>query len=159
MLQDNFLVLLFKLHAGFSGNQMESLMGLNLLDIAILAFFGIMSLALYPALRRVNKAWAIIAVCLPFVGLGLFILTHDIGRSGILGAGLIIAVIMLRSDIFSKATAYVGMLAYISLLVGDIGTAFSYSIILATFIGLGYVSSIVWYVLIGLRLFQLGLSE
>ena len=157
--QNNFIVLLFKLHAGFSEVQEESLMGLNLLDIAILAFFGTMSLALYPVLKRVNKIWAMVAMCLPFLGLGLFILTHDIGRSGILGAGLIIAVIMLWSDTFSKKVAYIGILANISLLVGDIGTAFSYSIILAIFIGIGYVLFIIWCALIGWRLLQLGLVE
>jgi hypothetical protein len=87
--QNNFLVLIFKLHAGFSGVQEESLQGLNLLDITIVALIGTMSLTLYPALKRVNKAWAIVALSLPFIGLGLFIITKDTGRSGIIAAGLI----------------------------------------------------------------------
>ena len=154
--QNNFLVLIFKLHAGFSGVQEESLEGLNLLDMTIVALVGAMSLALYPALKRVNTAWAVVAMSLPFIGLGLFIITKDTGRSGIIAAGLIIAVIMLRSDIFSKSTAYTGILANVFLLVGDGGTAFSYSNIFAIIMSMGYVLFMIWCILIGRRLFQLG---
>ena len=43
---NNWLVKLFKLNAGISG---ESIYVLNLLDILIMGLVGIMSLALYPA--------------------------------------------------------------------------------------------------------------
>jgi hypothetical protein len=154
--QNNFLVLIFKLHAGFSGVQEESLEGRNLLDMTIVALVGTMSLALYPALKRVNKDWAIVATSLPFIGLALFIITHEIGRSGIIAAGLINAVIMLRSDIFSKRTAFVGILANVFLLVGDVGTAFSYSNIFAISMSIGYALFLIWCILIGRRLFHLG---
>ena len=113
-----------------------------------------MSLALYPALKRVNIIWAIIATSLPFIGLGLFIVPHNIGRSGIIAAGLIISVIMLRSSIFSKGAACVGITANISLLVGDIGTAFTYSSILAIIMSIGYVLFAVWCILIATKLFN-----
>jgi hypothetical protein len=154
--QNNFLVLIFKLHAGFSGIQEQALDGLNLLDIGILVLVGVMSLALYPALKRVNKAWALVAVSLPFIGLVLFIITHGVGRSGMIAACLTSAVIMLRSDNFSKKTAYIGILANGFLLIGDIGTALSYSKLFAVMIGMGYMLFVAWCTLNAMGLFQLG---
>ena len=153
--QDNFLVLIFKLHAGFSGIEEESLEGLHLLDFSILVLVGMMFLALYPILKQVSKAWAIFAITLPFLGLGLYIITQDIGRSGILAAGLVIAFIMLKSNSFSKGIAYLGILANGCMLIADIGIAYGYGKILAVFIGIGYGLVTLWYGLIGWRLFQL----
>ena len=113
-------------------------------------------LALYPILKQTSKAWAIIATGLPFVGLMLYILTQDIGRSGILAAGLVIAFMMLKSNSFSKGIAYLGILANGCLLIGDIGIAYGYGKILALFVGLGYSALILWFGLISWRFFQLG---
>ncbi|MBN1312183.1 MAG: hypothetical protein JXB30_12255 [Anaerolineae bacterium] len=155
-LEDNFLILLFKLHAGFGGVREELLEGFSPLDSVIVALVGMMFLALYPILKRVSKVWAIAAVSLPFIGLGLFLITQDIGRSGILAAGLITSSITLRSSNLNKGTAFVGLVASISLLAGDIGTAFGYSGLLAVFIGVGYVLFMVWCALIGWRLLPPG---
>jgi len=153
--QDNFLVLIIKLHTGVNGVQEGSLEGINFLDFSILVLVGTMFLTLYPILKSVYKIWATIAVALPFIGLVLYLLTEDIGRSGILAAGLIIAVMMLRSPSFSKGTAFLGILANGCLLIGDIGIAYSYGKILAIFMAVGYVLVLIWYSLIGWKLFQL----
>src|SRR3989304_208535 len=68
-LQNNWLVVLFKLNTGFSGVQTDLLNVLNLLDIVIMALFCIMFPALYGALRRTNKIWSFVAVSLLFFGL------------------------------------------------------------------------------------------
>jgi len=39
---------------------------------------------------------------------------------GVMGAVLVISAVMLRSDIFSRSTAYMGILAAVLLLVGDL---------------------------------------
>ena len=105
---NNWLVKLFKLNAGISG---ESIYVFNLLDVLIMGLFGIMSLALYPALRKVSKIWSIVAICQPFLGIVIFTITHSAGRSGVLSAVLTISIIMLWSNNFSKITAYMGILA------------------------------------------------
>jgi hypothetical protein len=79
-------------------------------------------------------------------------------------AGLIIAVVMLRSKVFSKATAWAGILGLGLLLAsipfagytttGPMTTAVS-AIIAVTYIG-GGLLSLVWYILVGRRLLQLG---
>ena len=157
-LQSNWLVVLFKLNAGFSGVQSDLLNVLNLLDIVIMALFGAILLALYVILRHANKIWSVVAASLPFLGIAVFLITRTAGRSGLLLGGLIISSVMLRSSNFSKVSAYVGMVASALLFfAGDIGTAiFSSSIIIAILIGIGYVLWMIWFYLIGRRLFQLG---
>jgi fumarate reductase subunit D len=83
-------------------------------------------------------------------------------------AGLILSVIMLRSKAFSKATAWVGILGLGLLVVGIIGgghytstgeyTAIQGIIIAVQYIG-GGLLSLVWYILVGLRLLKLGKHE
>lgn len=159
--QNNWLVVLFKLNAGFSDVQPGLLNVLNLLDIAIMALVGTMFLALYVALRRTSKIWSVVAASLPFLGIPVLLITSTAGRSGLLVGGLIISAVMLRSNIFSKVSAYVGMVASALLFfAGDLGTAiFSSSNIIAIFIGIGYVLWMIWFFLIARRLFQLGQSK
>lgn len=156
-LQDNWLVILFKLNAGFNGVSFDRLYGPDALDIAILALVGTMYLGLYTALRRASKVWSIIAAIQPFLGIVVFIATRTAGRSGVMGAGLVISLVMLRSKTFDKVTAFVGLLASVLLLAGDFGTtADSHSTILAIFIGIGYLLLMAWFFLLARRLFQLG---
>jgi hypothetical protein len=154
-IQNNWLVVLFKLNAGLNGAQLNLL---NVLDIVIMALFCALSLALYFALKRTSKIWSLVAASLPFLGIPLFLLTGTAGRSTLLIGGLIISAVMLRSTIFSKATAYVGIIGSVLLFfAGDIATAtFSSSSIIAVFIGVGYVLWMVWFFLIARKLYQLG---
>jgi len=156
--QNNWLLVLFKLNAGFSGVQPDSLSVLNLVDIGIMALFCMMFLALYVALRRTSKIWSLVAAVLPFSGIPSYLITVTAGRSNLLIGGLIISAVMLRSTIFSKATAYAGIVASALLFfAGDIATAiFSYSNITAILIGIGYVLWMIWLFLIGRKLVQLG---
>jgi len=153
--QENFLVLIFKLHAGITGIQEASLEGFHPLDFCILMLVGMIFLALYPILIQTNKTWAMIATRLPFIGLVLYIITQDIGRSGILAAGFVVAFILLKNDNFSKKISYLGILANGCLLIGDIGIVFGYGKSLVLFIGVGYIVLILWFGLISWRLFQI----
>jgi hypothetical protein len=155
--QDNWLIVIFKLHAGFRGVQIDLLHILDFLDIAILALVGTMYLGLYVVLRRTSKIWSIAAAIQPFLGIVLFIATKTAGRSGVMGAGLVISLVMLRSNIFKKVTAYLGILASVLLLVGDFSAGVIPPLtIVATFFGIGYVLFSTWFFLVARRLFQLG---
>ena len=82
-------------------------------------------------------------------------------------AGLILSVVMLRSKVFSKATAWVGILG-LGLLLASMPfagytttgptTAVVSAIIAVTYIG-GGLLSLAWYILVGLRLLKLGQIE
>jgi hypothetical protein len=156
LFQNNWLIVIFKLHAGFSGVQIDLLHILNFLDIATLALVGTMYLGLYAALRRTSRIWSIIALALPFLGIVLFIATKTAGRSAVMGAGLVISVVMLRNSIFNRVTAYMGILASVLLLVGDFSAGVLHSNIITTLFGIGYVLLVTWFFLISRRLFQLG---
>jgi hypothetical protein len=157
LFQNNWLVVLFKLNAGFNGVQFDLLYGLNPLDAAIMALAATMYLGLYAALGRTSKIWSIIALVQPFLGIVIFIATKTAGRSTVMGAGLVISFVMLPSNIFGKAIAFVGILASALLLVGDFSTtANSHSNIIAILMGIGYVLLMTWFFLIARRLFQLG---
>ena len=73
-------------------------------------------------------------------------------------AGLAFSVLMLRSRIFSKANAYLGILGFMALAIFTIWTTFvpvffEAAMILAM---VGGLSSVGWYILVARRLFQLG---
>jgi len=158
LLQNNWLVVIFKLHAGFNGVQPDLLYVLNLLDIAIMALVGTMYLGLYAALGRTSKVWSIIALAQPFLGIVIFIATNTAGRCGVMGASLVISFVMLRSSIFGKETAYMGILASALLLVGDFSVGITHSNIIAILTGIGYMLLTTWFFLVGRRLFRLGQS-
>ena len=96
------------------------------------------------------------AAFLPFIGIPIFLITATAGRSNLLIGGLIISAVMLRRNIFSKVTAYVGLMASTLLFfAGDIATAiFSSSSVIAAFIAVGYMLWIIWLLLLARKLFQ-----
>lgn len=159
LFQNNWLVIIFKLHAGFNGIQSNLLYRVNLLDVAILALVGIIYIGLYIALRGTSKTWSIIAMAQPFLGVLLFITTKTAGRSGVMGATLVISIVMLRSNLFNKRIAYSGMLSGILLLAGDLGAGTAPSNTLAILTGIGYILLTTWFFLVARRLFQLGLGD
>jgi len=65
-------------------------------------------------------------------------------------APLIISVVMLWSDVFSKATAYVGIVAKV------FGLAYFVSEMGPFLAIVDVVGLVIWFILIGRRLFQLG---
>ena len=82
-------------------------------------------------------------------------------------AGLIISIVTLRSNSFGRVIAYVGMVGFGLLLVGvpfatytttGSMTVFVTAIVAVSYMG-GGILSLIWYVLVGLRLFRLGHLE
>lgn len=178
-------------------NRFLGLVDLGLFDIAAVALFVPMFLAVYIALRRASASFMAIATTLSFVGIAVYLATEtafsllslsnqyaaattDAQRSlfeaagqamlaeqvgagagtymafVLIGvAGLIIATVMLRSNIFGKVTASVGILANVIILAYYIGLPFVSmrpSLLIYSASGLVYL---IWIILIGRRLFQL----
>jgi hypothetical protein len=145
----NWLVVLYELNAGTGGLPVDPLRVLNPLDFAVLVLVGITFLGLRPALGRVSRVWVTVAVALPFAGIALFAITRLAGRSSVMGAGLVIAVLMLRGTPFSRPLAYTGILANAFLLVADFATGTSVSPLVAALVGVGYVLLVAWFLMIG----------
>ncbi len=152
---NNWLLLLFSLHAGISGVQPDQLYVLNPFDVVIMVLVATTFLGLYTALRRTSKIWSFIALVQPFLGIVILIATNAAGRSAVMGAVLVISFVMLRSTTFGNATPYAGILASVLLLAGDISVGIARSSIMAVLIAVGYVLLIAWFFLIARRLLQL----
>jgi hypothetical protein len=158
VLQNNWLIVLLKLNFQYGGVDNSLLNQLNVLDLVIMALFGTLFLSLYSCLYSTRRILSLIATALPFLGIVIFLITHTAGRSGLLIGVLIFSAIMLGSRMFSKLSAVIGMISSSLLFfTGDIATAvFPPSNLIAILIAIGYLSWIVWLVLVGIRLFQLG---
>jgi len=155
-LQDNWLITIFKLHAGFGGVQIGLLDGVDLLDLAILALAGLAVLGVCAALWRTSRIWSIVAAIQPFLGIMLFIATKTAGRSAAMGAALVISLVMLRSSVFDRSIAYLGIAASVLLLVGDFSAGIPPLPIIAALFGIAYVLFVLWFLLIARRLLDLG---
>ena len=160
LFQNNFIIQLIKIHAEIIDE--ELLVGINSLDMTILILFTIMTITLYPVLNQINKAWTIIALSQPFIGITLFIITQEPGRTVVFSTGLTISIIFLRSDIFNKKIAYIGILANSLLLIQDLSLAFFYSIVMGIIMSIGYIILILFYILIAWKLYiltKVGITE
>ena len=75
-------------------------------------------------------------------------------------AGILISLVMLRGKVFSKISGYVGMLAFVLMLVFEISSSFVPPLFGAAmvFAAGGGLLSMAWYILIARRLFQLARS-
>ncbi len=72
-------------------------------------------------------------------------------------AGLIISSVMFQSNSFSRATAYVGVLAYGLSLTDYLREALTSSALVTLLVIIPYtLLLVIWFVLVGLRLYQLG---
>lgn len=156
LIENNWLIILFKLNAGYAGFQFDRLQGVYLLDVALLILAGITYLGVAAVSQHSTRIWRIVAAALPFLGIGILITTKLAGRSAVMGGGLIIALIMLHSKVFDKGMALVGVIANVLLLIGDLGTnPITASTLFATVIAVGYVLLITWFFLIAGRLYKI----
>lgn len=145
----NWLVVLIELNAGTGSLPADPLRVLNPIDFAVLVLVGITFLGLPPGVWRQRRAWWIVAVVLPFAGIALFAVTSLAGRSSVMGAGLIVAFLMLKGTDFRRPLAYLGILANAFLLIGDFATGTAWSPLVTVIVTIGYVLLVAWFPLIG----------
>ncbi len=154
--QDNWLITIFKLQADFNGIQVDMLYQRNLIDILLLTLITVAYIGIYLILKSTSKVWSIIAAAQPFLGLLLFIITANAGRSGVMGAELVASMVMLGSKYFNKQIAFIGILSAVFLLAGDLGASLAPSAILAVLTGIGYILLVTWFFWVARILFLLG---
>jgi hypothetical protein len=192
-------------------NRSLGLSYLNIFDLVNYALVGLMFLALYAVLKRVNKSYMAIATTLGFLGIAVYFASNTafsmlslsdqyaaatteaqrtmllaagqamlaINRFSDLGshpgtggyisllfiavAGMITSVVMLRSAVFNRATAYVGILASAFDLAYCIAFAFvptvDSELLAVCFIPAAGLLLMIWHIMVGWRLYQLGRLE
>lgn len=159
-LESLWLIKLFELNTTFAVVGFDVTRGLNWLDFVVLALACVVTLGLFVALRKTSRIWSLIALVQPFLAIPLLAVTEVQGRSAVMGSALVISGVMLRSSIFRRTAAFLGMAAGALLLVGDFGTSGnSHLTVLAVPIAIGYLSLMGWYSLVGRRLIQMGISR
>ena len=152
-LQNNWLLVRFKLHAEFKGLTAD-LHGLNILDIGFLILVGSIVSASAEHSRKPLGLWVIIASGLSLIAIILYSATQIAGRSTVMLAVLIISIVILKDRHFRKVTGMIGILAGVLLFVGDLTVGIQSSVITVLF-GIGYVLLVIWFFLIAQSLLRL----
>ena len=154
-LQNNWLIVIFKLHAGLINIQDDPLHGLNLLDIIILVVFSVTCFGLYINLIKSSKIWSLIALILSLITILLFLITQIAGRSTVMFSVLILSLVMLKGKFYSKVTIYTGIIASVFLFAGDL-TVGIHSHFITILFGIGYILLTIWFFLISRTLLWFG---
>jgi hypothetical protein len=137
LLASNWLLIIFKIHAGIISNNPNPLFGINLYDIIILILFLIVCSSLFKISYKQNRIWFIIAITLLFLGVIIYFLTQLAGRSAFMASGIFISIPLIR--IFHNKTAgLIGILSNLLLLLGDFTVGPHLSIIAPLFL-FGYI--------------------
>ena len=157
-LQNNWLIVIFKLHAGLLNIQDDPLHGLNLLDIIILVVFSVTCFGLYINLKESSKIWSLIALVLSLIAIPLFLITQIAGRSTVMFSALIFSLVMIKGKIYSKMSIYTGILASVFLFAGDLSVGIHSNVITILF-GIGYLLLTLWFFLISQTLLWFGKHE
>jgi hypothetical protein len=186
----------------FQNNAFEAFRNLGLFNIINLLLAIPLYLALYGLHRRVNQAYALLAVVLFIMGTAIYISSNavfsifalsrqyaeaaetqraildvlgqaalaqgaDLTPGTFMGfilteiSGILMAVVLLRGGLFSKATAWVGILGLSILAVFNIMAAFmpaSYDVAMMLAIP-GGLLSMAYYIMLARRLFQHGKEQ
>jgi hypothetical protein len=154
LLTNNWLVVIFKLHAEYSDVHAVALHNLNLMDMLFLVILGLIGLSLATVFTKARRVWAIVVVILSLLGLVLYFATQLAGRSTVMIDVLILSLLMIGNKLFGNVIVYSGILAGILLLVGDL-TVGIHSDIITILFGIGYVLLIIWFFLMGRVYFRL----
>ncbi len=179
----------------FQQNRILGLLYINALDTLSIAILGLMFLALYVALRKVDEPVIMIAAFFALIGIPVFIVprvimlsavslseqyaaaTTEAQRTALLAvgdmlnslgvatpqtlgfffiaiAGLLISIVMLHSDTFTKAAAYTGIAAGAFTIASD-----AVGVVASSFAGIlmpvNMLLWIAWWIMISVGLFRL----
>lgn len=146
-----WLLVLFGINAGRRGISMETLRGVPAVDVALLALAASSYGAFWPGPGSSHPAWMVLALGQPLVGIPLLMLTRQVGRSGLMGGGLVLALLMVVDGEWAGA-GWLGVAATLLLLVGDFGTTGRPSRVLAGVVAVGYAALVAWFVWIAVLL-------
>jgi hypothetical protein len=150
----NWLVVLFQINAAVGELPPDPLRVFNPLDVTILVLVGVTIARMGHALGRASTILKIIAAGLPFAGIAILLITGQAGRSSVMGAGLVMALLIFMSGRSGRTLAYFGLVPNALLLVGDFATGTSSNPFIAAVLAIGYLMLIVWFAMAGLKLLR-----
>jgi len=148
----NWLIVLIQFNSGLGPLPADALSLSNPIDIAVLAAVGVAYLGLWPGPARPHRFWMVVAVAMPFAGIVVLLVTGEAGRSAVMGAGVVVALLLAVGRAWLLAG--LGIVANGMLLIGDFATGDSPVPFIAVLLAVGYVLLIAWFVLLGARLLR-----
>jgi hypothetical protein len=149
-MSQNYILRLVQLHIQYDAILEQTLSTVNFLDIFMLVLITLVSISLLSATLKSNKLLAWFAVILPPVGIIMFILTSEIGRTTMFVTVICLSILFLRINDIPKNLPYLGLVSGILILIPDIGFMLGYYPIMGYIMGTGYVLLMIWYCYLGI---------
>lgn len=144
-----WLTVLFSMNAGRIPR--DALRGVRPVDVALLLLAAVAYAGVWPGPGVAHDVWMTIAIAQPALGIPLLAATRMLGRSGLMGGGLVLAILMVVDDVW-VAAGWWGLATNVVLLVGDFGTTGRRSRVLAAAVATGYAALVVWFGWLGVLL-------
>jgi hypothetical protein len=139
-----WLAVLFGINAGLDGMSMDALSVITAIDIVALALAAIAFAGFWPGPGKPHRIWMGLAILLPLAGIAVLLATGLWGRSGLMGGGLVLSVLLVGSRTF-RPLGYLGAAANLLLLVADFSTTGARSALVASLVAIGYVLLVIWF--------------
>ncbi len=146
-----WLAVLFGINAAVGAVSLGTLRAANPVDIAVLVLTAVTFIGFWPGPGKPHKIWMGVAIALPLAGIAVLLATGLWGRSGLMGGGLVLSLLMLGDRAF-RPLGFLGIAANSLLLVGDFATGGSSVPVIAALVAVGYLLLLVWFVWIAARL-------
>ena len=139
-----WLLVLHGFHLGRPGVSHEALRAVEPVDVLLLALAGVAYAGWWPGPGGSHVWWMALAVAQPVLGIAILMATRLAGRSGLMGGALVLSVLMLVDDPTAGA-GWLGAVAAVLLLVGDLATTERPRRRLAPVIAAGYAALVGWF--------------
>jgi hypothetical protein len=139
-----WLLVLHGFHLGRPGASHEALRGVEPVDVLLLALAAVTYAGWWPGPGATHVWWMALAVAQPVLGIPILVVTRLAGRSGLMGGALVLSALMLVDDPTAGA-GWLGAVAAVLLLVGDLATTERPRKRLAPVIAAGYAALVGWF--------------
>jgi hypothetical protein len=139
-----WLAVLFGINAAIHGLSLDALGVINAIDIVVLALAAIAFAGFWPGPGKPHRVWTGLAILLPLAGIAVLLVSGLQGRSGLMGGGLVLSVLLIGNETFRRL-GYLGGVANLLLFVGDFATSGARSALVASLVAFGYVLLMVWF--------------
>ena len=146
----NWLAVLLAINSG-RGASLSTLHVINGVDIAVLLLGALAFAGFWPGPVAPRRVWTAIAIGLPLAGIAVLFATGFMGRSGLMGGGLILSVMMVAGGRL-RVLGLLGIAANLLLLIGDFATVGPPSPLVTGVVAIGYLVLIAWFVWMAVRL-------
>jgi hypothetical protein len=139
-----WLAVLFGINAGLDGMSMDALSVITAVDIVALALAAVAFAGFWPGPGKPHRIWMGLAILLPLAGIAVLLATGLQGRSGLMGGGIVLSVLLIGGRPF-RPLGYVGAMANLLLFVGDFATTGASAVLVASLVAVGYVLLVIWF--------------